>query len=72
MVESLPPDPDMEHTRTPGNANGNDLSDDFNAVARNRETGLKALRLLHSDDLPNNFGELVLPVVHCRECVGTA
>ena len=41
-------------------------------MARNQETSLHSPRLLHSDDLPDNFGEAVLPVVHCRECAGTA
>ena len=38
-------------------------------AARNQEADP---RLLHSDDLPDNFGEAVLPVVHCRECAGMA
>ena len=69
MVVSLPPDPDPADTGTPDDTNSNELPDDFNTVARNQEA---EPRLLHSDDLPDNFGEPVLPVVHCRECAGMA
>ena len=69
MVVSLPPDPDPADTTTQVNVNSNELSDDFNTEPRNQETDP---RLLHSDDLPDNFGEAVLPVVHCRECAGMA
>ena len=69
MVVSLPPDPDPTHTNIPADTNGNGPTDHVNAAARNRAADP---RLLHSDDLPDNFGEAVLPVVHCRECAGTA
>ncbi len=72
MVVSLPPDPDPADTTTPGDTNSNELPDDFNAATRNQETDPQPPRLLHSDDLPDNFGEAVLPVVHCRECAGMA
>ena len=62
MVVSLPPDPDPADTDTPADT----------TATRNQEAAPHSPRLLHSDDLPDNFGEAVLPVVHCRECAGMA
>lgn len=72
MVVSLPPDPAPAVNGLLRDADSEEPPADSNAADRDQEDDPKMPRLLHSDDLTENFGESVLPIVHCRECAGTA
>ena len=72
MVVSLPPD-----SQDNGIGPASDTRPDGSTAVdqpdvRDRKAEPHRPTLLHSDDLPDDYGSAVLPVVHCRECAGMA
>ena len=72
MVVSLPPDSHDNNLGPASDTHPDGPPTVDQPEVRDRDAVTNQPTLLHSDDLPDDYGSAVLPVVHCRECAGMA